>query len=63
MSILVQHLLHEADRYAIFSRAMQARTFELRTNPATAIKVDGIEIRLIRLPLIEPFETSFGKVD
>src|SRR5215217_894895 len=28
-----------------------------------AIKVDGVEMRLIRLPLIEPFETSFGKID
>ncbi len=28
-----------------------------------AIKIDGVEIRLIRLPLIEPFETSFGKID
>jgi o-succinylbenzoate synthase len=28
-----------------------------------AIKVEGIEIRLVRLPLIEPFETSFGKID
>src|SRR5262249_11818588 len=42
---------------------MQARIFEQQTNPATALKVDGVEIRLIRLPLIEPFETSFGKVD
>ena len=42
---------------------MQARIFEQPTNTATAIKVDGVEIRLIRLPLIEPFETSFGKVD
>src|ERR1043165_10127407 len=42
---------------------MQARIFEQQTNTATAIKVDGVEIRLIRLPLIEPFETSFGKVD
>jgi len=42
---------------------MQARISELETNAATAIKVDGVEIRLIRLPLIEPFETSFGKVD
>src|SRR6185436_5681413 len=63
MSILVQHLLHDADRCAIFSRAMQARIFEQQTNTATALKVDGVEIRLIRLPLIEPFETSFGKVD
>jgi O-succinylbenzoate synthase len=63
MSILVQHLLHEASRCAIFSRAMQARIFEQQTNTANAIKVDGVEIRLIRLPLIEPFETSFGKVD
>lgn len=29
----------------------------------TAIKIDGVEIRLIRLPLIEPFETSFGSID
>jgi o-succinylbenzoate synthase len=28
-----------------------------------AIKIDGVEVRLIRLPLIEPFETSFGKID
>ena len=28
-----------------------------------AIKLDGVEIRLIRLPLLEPFETSFGKID
>ena len=63
MSILVQQLLHSADRCAIFSRAMQARIFEQQTDTATAIKVDGVEIRLIRLPLIEPFETSFGKVD
>lgn len=63
MSILVQHLLHYTDRCAIFSRAMQARIFEQQTDTATAIKVDGIEIRFIRLPLIEPFETSFGKVD
>lgn len=29
----------------------------------TQIKVDGVEIRMVRLPLIEPFETSFGKID
>ena len=28
-----------------------------------AIKIDGVELRLIRLPLTEPFETSFGKID
>ena len=27
------------------------------------IKIDSVEVRLIRLPLIEPFETSFGKID
>ena len=63
MSILLQQLLHEVDQCAIFSRAMQARISERQTNTATAIKVDGVEIRLIRLPLLEPFETSFGKVD
>lgn len=33
------------------------------TTPAPAVKIDGVEIRLIRLPLLEPFETSFGKID
>ncbi len=29
----------------------------------TQIQVEGVEIRMVRLPLIEPFETSFGKID
>ena len=29
----------------------------------TQVRVDGVEIRLVRLPLLEPFETSFGKID
>jgi O-succinylbenzoate synthase len=33
------------------------------TAPTPVIKIDGVEIRLIRLPLLEPFETSFGKID
>jgi O-succinylbenzoate synthase len=28
-----------------------------------ALKIDGVELRLIRLPLNEPFETSFGAID
>ena len=28
-----------------------------------SLNIDGVEIRLIRLPLNEPFETSFGKID
>ncbi|PWT93027.1 MAG: o-succinylbenzoate synthase [Blastocatellia bacterium] len=31
--------------------------------PVRGFKIDGVEIRLIRLPLKEPFETSFGKID
>jgi len=30
---------------------------------AGPLKLDGVELRLIRLPLNEPFETSFGKID
>ena len=47
------------------SRAMQASSevFIRQTEPPTAIKIDGVEIRLVRLPLVEPFETSFGKID
>lgn len=37
--------------------------FEPQDTRTTAIKVEGVEIRLIRLPLLEPFETSFGKID
>ncbi len=36
----------------------------LQTIIATeAIEIDQVELRLIRLPLVEPFETSFGKID
>jgi len=28
-----------------------------------SIEIEAVEIRLIRLPLLEPFETSFGKID
>ncbi len=48
------------------SRAMQvgSEIFNRQTETrAPAIKLDGVEIRLVRLPLIEPFETSFGKID
>lgn len=47
------------------SRAMQASSevFIRQIEPPTAIKIDGVEIRLVRLPLVEPFETSFGKID
>jgi O-succinylbenzoate synthase len=30
---------------------------------AAAIKIDSVELRLVRLSLIEPFETSFGSID
>jgi o-succinylbenzoate synthase len=50
----------------LFSAAMQgaSKILDHTDEKQTAeIKVDGVEIRLIRLPLIEPFETSFGKID
>jgi o-succinylbenzoate synthase len=37
--------------------------FEPQETRASALKIDGVELRLIRLPLLEPFETSFGKID
>ena len=45
---------------------MQGSSRIFEPQPATqtpAIKIDGVELRLIRLPLLEPFETSFGKID
>ena len=63
MSILLQHLLHSEIPCAIFSRRMMHAS-KISDHPAPAqIKVDGVEIRLVRLPLLEPFETSFGKID
>jgi o-succinylbenzoate synthase len=66
MSILLQHLLHSASRCGIFCRAMQgaSKIFDHTDEKQTpGLKIEGVEIRLIRLPLIEPFETSFGKID
>src|SRR5688572_8853036 len=51
---------------AIFSRAMQGslKTLDREVNAnRPAVKIDGVEMRLIRLPLTEPFETSFGRID
>lgn len=49
----------------MFSRAMQGSSsiFEPQETRSTALQIDGVELRLIRLPLLEPFETSFGKID
>ena len=65
LSILLQHLLHTEIRCAIFSPAMlhPSKISDEPSDAATQIKGDGVEIRLVRLPLLEPFETSFGKID
>jgi len=42
---------------------VSSRLFEDQQTTQTPIKLDGVEIRLIRLPLLEPFETSFGAID
>lgn len=34
-----------------------------QTKKSNGVKVDKVELRLIRLPLVEPFETSFGSID
>ena len=49
----------------LFSAALMHHVFESPEQliaPA-AITIDKIELRLIRLPLKEPFETSFGAID
>src|SRR5262245_16209875 len=30
--------------------------------PTAALRIDAVELRLVRLDLVEPFETSFGRV-
>lgn len=50
----------------LFSRAMKVsyREHDLPSRAGNeALEIDQVEIRLIRLPLKEPFETSFGKID
>ena len=50
----------------LFSAAMQ-RTSEIsdleRLATSEPIQIEQVTIRLIRLPLVEPFETSFGSID
>src|SRR5262245_64336234 len=33
-----------------------------RNGPATPLRIEAVELRLLRLELVEPFETSFGRV-
>ena len=40
------------------SKIVNSRSFAART-----VEIERAEIRLVRLPLIEPFETSFGRID
>jgi O-succinylbenzoate synthase len=50
----------------LFSAAMQGSSIvldRLHDQRAPQIRLEGVGIRLIRLPLNEPFETSFGKID
>jgi O-succinylbenzoate synthase len=50
----------------LFSRAMNVTVGEPGLRSSTnerSIQIDHVELRLIRLPLVEPFETSFGKID
>jgi O-succinylbenzoate synthase len=50
----------------LFSAAMQ-RSSEIsdleRLKTSEPIQIEQVTIRLIRLPLVEPFETSFGSID
>jgi O-succinylbenzoate synthase len=49
----------------LFSAAMQSPSAVAtrRQSLEKAVQIEKIEIRLIRLPLIEPFQTSFGSID
>ena len=50
----------------LFSAAMQSSSElsdQQRLPQADGIKIDQVEMRLIRLPLVEPFETSFGSIE
>ena len=34
-----------------------------RSLPTESVEIERVELRLVRLPLNEPFETSFGRID
>ena len=42
---------------------MQRAPQHQQQHTTQSIEIEALEIRLIRLPLLEPFETSFGKID
>ena len=65
MSIELQHLLRWYKLCAIFCRAMHgpSELIDREQSLQHAIQVDLVEVRLIRLPLLEPFATSFGSID
>jgi len=47
----------------IIDHQPETQTPEIKPQIKPQIKIAGVELRLIRLPLVEPFETSFGKID
>ena len=67
---IVRQMLHDASCHAncdlLSCAAMQVQS-EAVTAPAPivseTIPIERIEMRLVRLPLNEPFETSFGSID
>jgi O-succinylbenzoate synthase len=62
----MQHLLHEKKNCASlpFMTTHSAMPETVRDiAPTGSVSIDRVETRLIRLPLNEPFETSFGSID
>lgn len=49
----------------LFSGALMQPVAEIaeRLSAPVPLEIDQVEVRLVRLPLIEPFETSFGRID
>lgn len=66
MPHVLQGILASGKLVLLSCRAMQTQ-FEVGTRQGTAISdqltIEKIETRTLRLPLQEPFETSFGRID
>src|SRR6185369_15880856 len=46
-----------------FLAAMQRAPDHQQHHTPHSMQIEAVELRLIRLPLLEPFETSFGTID
>src|SRR5262245_54648935 len=66
VALAAQGRLHEAQSCGIPSRQMQAKAAASNVAavaPPAPVTLTALELRLVRLPRLEPFEVSFGRME